>query len=152
MKSWRVKFRNFLSDYFLGALHHTHDGFWYFFRCYKKGNTSSWHTSNFESANKKPSFIRVSAFFSDVIFCVYHTYKENTIKLLLYHSFYGGRIPQENLSPLSWQLASKKYKGSPFSSIPLKKFKLHLSWSLQHSTLNKCGYYFFFAEYKLITC
>ena len=25
--------------------------------------TLSWHTSNFESANKKPSFIRVAAFF-----------------------------------------------------------------------------------------
>ena len=28
-----------------------------------KDNTLSWHTSNFESANEKPSFIRVAAFF-----------------------------------------------------------------------------------------
>ena len=80
MKSWRVKFRNFLGDFpvhyaalfinrtinnnymtLLMALHHTHDGFWYFFRCFKS-NTHSWYTSNFESANKKPSFIRVAAF------------------------------------------------------------------------------------------
>ena len=32
----------------------------------------------------------------------------------------------------------------------LKNFKPHLSWSLQHSTLNRCSYYFFFAEYKLV--
>ena len=57
------------------ALHHTHDGFWYFFRCFKS-NSHSWYTSNFESANKKPSFIRVAA-----------------IKLLPYHSLYGGHIP-----------------------------------------------------------
>ena len=33
--------------------------------------------------------------------------------------------PQKNTKP----------PGSPFSSISLKNFKLHLSWSLQHSTL-----------------
>ena len=32
-----------------------------FFRCFK-GNAYSWYTSNFESANKKPSFISVAAF------------------------------------------------------------------------------------------
>ena len=110
----------------LMALHHTHDGFWYFFRCYKS-NTLSWHTSNFESANKKPSFIRVaSCVFPDVILVSnYHSCKEKTIKLLPYHSFYGGHIPyQEKLSPLFWQSASKNAKppGCPFSfsSIPLK--------------------------------
>ena len=40
------------------ALHHTHGEFWYFFRCYKS-NSHSWHTSNFESVNKKPSFLSI---------------------------------------------------------------------------------------------
>ena len=76
-KSWRIKFRNFLGDVpvhyaalfinrtinnnyttLLMALHQTHDGL---FICFKS-NTHSWYTSNFESANKKPSFIRVAAF------------------------------------------------------------------------------------------
>ena len=43
----------------LMALHDTHNGFWYFFRCYKN-NTLSWHTSNFESVNKRPLFIRIA--------------------------------------------------------------------------------------------
>ena len=30
----------------------------------------------------------------------YHSYKEKTIKLLPYYSFYGGHIPQEKLSHL----------------------------------------------------
>ena len=126
-----------------------------FFRCFKS-NTHSWYTSNFESANKKPFFIRVACIFPDVILVSnYHSYKEKTIKLLPYHSFYGGHIPhQEKLSPLFWQSASKNTKppGCPyaFSSIPLINFKLHLSRSLQHPTLNMCGYYFFFAEYKLV--
>ena len=73
MKSWRVKSRNFLEDFpvqyaalfinrtinnncmtLLMALHHTHDGFWYFW---------CWYTSNFDSANKKSSFNWVVAFF-----------------------------------------------------------------------------------------
>ena len=63
---------------------------------------------------------------------------EKTIKLLPYHSFYGGHIsPQKNSKP----------QGLPFNSI-LKIFKL--SWTLQHSTLNMCDYYFFLAEYKLV--
>ena len=33
----------------------------------------------------------------------YHNYKENTIKLLPYHSFCGSHTPQEKLSPLFWQ-------------------------------------------------
>ena len=45
----------------LMALHHTHDGCWYFFRCYKS-NSHSLHTSNFESVNKKPFFIRYLPF------------------------------------------------------------------------------------------
>ena len=82
MKSWRGKFRNFLGDFpvhyaalfinrtinnnymtLLMALHHTHDGL---FRCFKS-NTHSWCTSNFESANKKPYFIRVAAFSHTII-------------------------------------------------------------------------------------
>ena len=84
----------------LMALRHTHDGIWYFFRCYKS-NTLSWHTSNFESANEKSSYV-----FPDVILVSsYHNYKEKKIRLLPYHSFYGGHIPQEKLSPLSWKSA-----------------------------------------------
>ena len=45
------------------ALHHTHDGS---FRC-SKSNTHSYYTYNFESANKKPSFIQGSSVFPDVI-------------------------------------------------------------------------------------
>ena len=43
-----------------------------------------------------------------------------------------------------------KPPGCPLAVFPpLQIFKLHLSSSLQHSTLNMCGYYFF-AEYKLV--
>ena len=79
MKNWRVKFRNFLGNFpdhyaalfvnrtinnnymtlIMAFLYHTHDWFWYFFRCYKN-STLSWHTSNFESVNKKPLFIRIA--------------------------------------------------------------------------------------------
>ena len=79
-----------------------------------KGNTLSWHTFNVESANKKPpGFHQSSCVFPDVILVSsYHSYKENTVRLLPYHSFYGGQTPppQEKLSPLSCQSASKKYK------------------------------------------
>ena len=80
MKRWRVKFRHFLGNFpvhyaalfinrtinnnymtLLMAFHHTNDRFWYFFRCFKS-NAYLWYTSNFESANKKPSLIRVAAF------------------------------------------------------------------------------------------
>ena len=91
--------------------------------------------------------------FCDVILVSnYHSYEEKTIKILSYHNFYGGHIPQEKLSLLFWQSASKNYKalGWLFSSISLKNFKLHLSWSLQHSTWNMCGYYLFLAGYKLV--
>ena len=170
MKSWRVKFRNFLGDFpvhyaalfinrtinnnymtLLMALHHTRYGFWYFFRCFKS-NTYSWYTSNFESANEKSILHQGSCISLDVVLVSnYHSCKEKTIKLLPYHSFYEGHIPLKITEPLFWQSASKKFKATrcPCSSIPLKNFKLHLSWSLQHSLLNMCGYYFFFVEYKL---
>ena len=81
-KSWGIKFINLLGNFpvpyevlfintvrtinnnyttLLMALHHSHDGFWHSFRCFKS-NTHSWYTSNFESANKKGSFIGVAAF------------------------------------------------------------------------------------------
>ena len=46
----------------------------------------------------KPSFISVAAFFV-ICFLVsnYHSYKEKTIKLLPYHSFYGDHIPPRKL-------------------------------------------------------
>ena len=107
MKSWRVKFRNFLHDLpvhyaalfinrtinknymtLLMAFHHTNDRFWYFFRRFKS-KAYFWYTSNFESANKKRS-----CDFPDVILVSNdHSYKEKTIKLLPYHSFYGGPHP-----------------------------------------------------------
>ena len=83
------------------ALHHTHDGS---FRC-SKSNTHSYYTSNFESANKNPSFIQGSSVFPDVVSVSgYHSYKEKTIKLLPYHSFYGGHITQEKLNPFSGKI------------------------------------------------
>ena len=142
MKRGRVKFRNFLGDLpvhyaalfvnttinnnymtLLMALYHTHNGL---FRCFKN-NTHSWYTSNFESANKNPSFVRVAAFSRS------YPPKKNWACL-------SGSPPQKNTNP----------PGCPFSNIPLKNCKLHLSWSLQHSTLNMCEYYFFFAEYKMV--
>ena len=145
MKSWRVKFRNFLGDFpvhyealfinrtvnnnyltLLMALHHIHDGFWYLFLDAKRA------VSN------------------------YYSYKEKTIKLLPYHSFYEGHIPLRKIEPpfLAANLKKKNTKPpwSPFTSISLKNCKLHLSWSLQHSALNICGHYYFFSEYKLVTC
>ena len=84
MKSWKVEFRNFLGDFpvyhaalfinrtinnnyvtLLMASHHTHDGFWYFFRRFKR-NTYSWYTSNFESASKKPCH-QCSCVFPDIV-------------------------------------------------------------------------------------
>ena len=74
-------------------LHHTLDEFDTFFGRYKS-NTHSWHTFNFESAKKKAIFNQDSCVFPEVILvsnC--YTYKEKAIKLLPYHSFYGGHIP-----------------------------------------------------------
>ena len=84
-----------------------------------------------------------------------NSYKEKIIKLLPYHSFYGGHIPSRKVEPPYLAVHLKKKKkppGPPFTSIPPQKFKLHLSGSLQHSTLNISGYYLFFVEYELITC
>ena len=108
MKSWRVKFINFLGDFLvhyaallikrtinnnymalLMALHHTHDGFWHI-----------------PLGKIEPSFLAVRL-------------KKN----------------QNRKDPLS---------------ILLKNFKFYLSWTLQQSTLNMCGYYFFLVKYKLV--
>ena len=78
-----------------------------FFRCFKS-NTHSWYTSNFKSANKEPSFIRVAAFV--ILVSNYYSYKEKTIKLLPYHSFYGGHIPPRKIE-------------SPFMAVHVKKYK-----------------------------
>ena len=84
MKSRRVKFINFLGDF---AVHYAAlfikrtinsnyityiilmMDFDTFFRCFK-WNTHSLYLSNFESANKNSSFIRVAAFFSCQIIIV----------------------------------------------------------------------------------
>ena len=88
-----------------------------------KGNTLSWHTFNVESANKKPpGFHQSSCVFPDVILVSsYHSYKENTVKLLPYHSFYGGHIPPRKVEP-------------PFLSVRLKKYKAIRIRIYQHSS------------------
>ena len=103
-----------------------------FFRCYKS-NTHFWHTSNFQSS-KKAILHWGSCVFPDVILVSnYRSYKEKTIKLLPYHSFYGGHIPPRKTEPLFLAVRLKKNKknkkqtkkrtqtklpGFPFSSIP----------------------------------
>ena len=61
----------------------------------------------------KPSFVRVAAFFV-MCFLVsnYHSYKEKTIKLLPYHSFYGGHIPPRKVEPPFLAVRLKKYKAT----------------------------------------
>ena len=67
------------------------------------------YTLNFKSANKNSSFIRVSAFFSDIILVSnYYSYKEKTTKLLPYHSYYGGHIPLGKTEPPFWAVRLKK--------------------------------------------
>ena len=142
MKSWRVKFRNFLgnfpvnyADLIINRLLKLYD--------FIHGLASySW-------------WILVLLLDSKRALSNYYSYKEKTIKLLPYNSFYGGHIPPRKVDPpFSGSLPQENTKPprSPFSSIPLKNFKLHLSWSLQHSKLSKYGYYFFSAEHELITC
>ena len=42
----------------------------------------------------------------------YHSYKEKTIKLLPYHSFYGGHIPPRKVEPPFLAVRLKKYKAT----------------------------------------
>ena len=54
-----------------------------------------------------------SCVFRDVILVSnYHSYKEKTIKLLPYHSFYGGHIPLRKIEP-------------SFLAVHLKKIQSH---------------------------
>ena len=80
---------------------------------------------------RNPSFYQGSCVFHDVILVSsYHPYKENTIRLLSHHSFYGGDIYPRKAEPLFPAVSLKKNTnppGSPSSSIPLKKSKLNLS-------------------------
>ena len=115
MKNLSVKFRNFLSDFpvyytalfinrtinnnymtLLMTLHHTHDGFRYFIRCYMS-NTHSWQIPTLNlSIKSHPS--SGTCVFPDVIpVSNYHSFKEKTIKSLPYHSFYGGHIPPNKI-------------------------------------------------------
>ena len=136
MKSWRVKFRNFLGDLpvhyealfinttisnnymtLLMALHHTHDGFWYFFRCYKSINHSS-GTLPTLNLSIKSHLSSGSCIFPDVISVSnYHSYIEKTIKLLPYHSFYGGQILPRKIEP-------------PFLAVRLKEIQNHQDYHL----------------------
>ena len=173
MKNWRVKFRNFLGYFsvhytdlfinktinnnymtFLMALHHTHDGFWYFLNATRA--TFIPGTLSTLNLSIKSHPLSGSCVFPDVISVSnYHSYKEKTIKVLPYHSFYGGpHAPKKNWALFSGTAPQKNAKplGCPFRSIPLKNFQLHLSWSLQHSIVKMCDYFFFFPQYKLVTC
>ena len=138
MKNWRVKFRNFLDRFsvhyealfinktinnncmtLLMTFHDTHDVFWSFI-------SGTLPTLNLlikrhlhQGGCLLPNVILVSN---------YHFYKEITIKLLPYHSFYGCDITPRKLSPLFCQFVSKKERktkplGSSFSSISLTNFK-----------------------------
>ena len=72
-----------------------------------------------------------SCVFPDVISVSnYHSYKEETIKLLPYHSFYEGHINPRKIEPSFLAVCLKKNTkppGFPFSSILPQNFKLHLS-------------------------
>ena len=72
-----------------------------------------------------------SCVFPDVISASnYHSYKEKTVKLLPYNSFYGGHIPTRKIESSFLAVHLKKNTkppGFPFSSIPLRNLKLHLS-------------------------
>ena len=140
MRSWSAKFWRFLGDFsidfealfvhrainnyymtLLMALHHTHDGLLYFFRCCRSIISGTLPTLNL-SIKIHPSL--GSCIFSDVILVSnYHSDKGETIKLLPCHSFYGGHIP------------IRKAPGSPFNSIALKNVKDHLPWTFKHSSL-----------------
>ena len=91
------------------ALHHTQDAFLYFFRCYKDNTLGTLPILNLPmKSHLSLGWLRFSCV---ILVSNYHSYKEKT-KLLPNHSFYGGHIPppQEKLSPLSWQSASKNTK------------------------------------------
>ena len=71
----------------------------------------------------KTIFHQGSCIFFDIILVSnYHSYKEKTIKLLPYHSFYGSHIPTRKVEPFSGSVLQKNTKppGSPFSCIPIK--------------------------------
>ena len=114
-----------------------------FLTCFKS-NTHSWYTPNFKSA-KKAILHQCSCVFPDAILgSSYQSYKEKTIKFLPYHSFCGGpNLLRKIEFSFLWQSTSKKNSKPPgylFRCIFLKNFKLHLSRSLQHSTLSMCSY------------
>ena len=83
----------------LMTFHHTHDGFWYVFldAARTKLITGTLPTLNLSIKNHPSPGTCV---FSVVILVSnYHSYKEKTIKLLLYHSFYGDHItPDKNFA------------------------------------------------------
>ena len=136
MKSWRVKFRNFLGDLpvhyealfinttvnnnymsLLMVLHHTHDGVWYLFRCYKCITHSS-GTLPTLNLSIKIHLSSGSSVFPDVISVSnYHSYIEKPIKLLPCHSFYGGQILPRRIEP-------------PFLAVRLKEIQSHHDYHL----------------------
>ena len=142
MKSWRVKFRNFLGNF---PIHYADLIINRLLKLYDFINglaSYSW-------------WILVLLLDSKRALSNYYSYKEKTIKLLPYNSFYGGHIPPGKIESPFLEARLKKNTKPPgylFTRIFLINFKLHLSWSLQHSKLKICGYYYFFAEYKLVTC
>ena len=108
-----------------------------FFSSYKS-STQSWHTSNFESANKKAILHQGRCVFPDVILVSnYHSYKKKTIKLLPYHSCYGAHIPpQQQLFHLFWQSISKKYKATRITIEQHSPKKFQTSSAMKSATFH----------------
>ena len=162
MKSWRVKFRNFLCNFpvhyaalfVYRTMNNNYDFInglalysWWILILF-------WHASRATLIPgtlptlylpKKAILHQCSCVFPDAILVSsYQSYKEKTIKFLPYHSFCGGHniLRKIEFSFLRQSTSKKNSKppGCLLSCIFLKNFKLHLSWSLQHSTLSMCGY------------
>ena len=143
MKSWRVKFRNFLCDfpvhYAALSINRTINNNYDLINALAilmmdfdatKATLfpGTLPTLNLPIKSWLAIFHQGSCVFCDVILLTnYRSYKAKTIKLLPYHSFCGGHIPpKKNWAPFPGSPPQKNTKppGSPFSSIPLKNFKL----------------------------
>ena len=104
-----------------------------FFRCVKS-STHSWYTPNFESVNKKLSFISLAAFSWFNFSVKLSKLQRKGNKITSYHTIVSMEVtsPKKNWAPFSGSPPQKSSKppGCPISSIPQKNYKLHLLWSL----------------------
>ena len=114
------------------ALHHTHDRFWFFL----DASRATLIPGTLQTLNLL-IFYQGSLTFSDVILVSnYHSYKEKEIKLLPYHSFYGGYIPhQVKLSPLFRHSASKNGT-SPDAHLAASPKKFQTSSIMEFATFH----------------